>query len=156
MSVIESSDQTSVNTCNEWNKLMNSGDTGEWKYMQFWDVNADDTSLNNMFYCMTTFGDFSETYFTVLEFYHWVSSSTINESNQDALASKSTILRTLHITGMSALSSDFIDNMIDFALKILGTSSSIKFFGVSNNNLSSSQTSTVVSGPVSSSSVSNY
>ena len=95
--VIEASDQTSVNTCNEWNSLMNSGDTGEWNYMQFLSVNADDTSLNTMFDCMTTFGDFSETYFEVLEFYDWVSSSTINESNQDALASLSTNVDRLTI-----------------------------------------------------------
>ena len=57
---------------------------------------------------------------------------------------------------MSALSTDFMDSMVDFAVKILGTSSSVKYFGIDKNNLSSSQTSTVVSGLVNSQSVGNF
>ena len=54
---------------------------------------------------------------------------------------------------MDALSSDFMDNQTEFATKILNASSFIEYFMYYLNGLSASQTSSIVSGIMSSASV---
>ena len=49
-------------------------------------MSAEDTSVNNMFECMTTFGNFDENGLEALAFSSWVALNEIDESNQDALA----------------------------------------------------------------------